>query len=85
MVKMHQALKILDLTSYVELKCPERCNCPFAHIPKDLKSLASDEPTTAHVIVNCSNLGLVALPGVLPNVTSILLDVSNNKVKAATR
>lgn len=78
-----KAFKILGLIQYSNDHCPKRCNCTLYHVPYDRNNVTiKDDPMNAHVAVSCGNLGLTELPRVLPeNVTSILLDVSNNKVR----
>ena len=67
-----QVLKALQLISDVDSRCPDRCVCELAHVPKD------DQYVT--VSVSCNNLGFTELPKVLPANVTIHMDLSNNRV-----
>lgn len=67
-----QVLKALQLISDVDARCPERCVCELAHVPKD------DQYVT--VSVSCNNLGFTEIPKVLPANVTIHMDLSNNRV-----
>lgn len=67
-----QILKALQLIYDVDSRCPERCACELAHVPKD------DQYVT--VSVSCNNLGFTELPKILPSNVTIHMDLSNNRV-----
>lgn len=67
-----QVLKALQLIYDVDSRCPDRCVCELAHVPKD------DQYVT--VSVSCNNLGFTELPKVLPANVTIHMDLSNNRV-----
>ena len=71
-----QVLKALQLIYDVDTRCPERCVCELAHVPKD------DQFVT--VSVSCNNLGFTEIPKTLPANVSIHMDLSNNRVSSTT-
>jgi hypothetical protein len=71
-----QVLKALQLIYDVDTRCPERCVCELAHVPKD------DQYVT--VSVSCNNLGFTEIPETLPANVTIHMDLSNNRVSIGT-
>ncbi|XP_057366051.1 protein singed wings 2-like [Daphnia carinata] len=68
-----QVLKALQLIYDVGSRCPERCVCELAHVPKD------DQYVT--VSVSCNNLGFTEIPKILPANVTIHMDLSNNRIE----